>query len=132
MSWWRELLQRKTDNARPVASGRPRSYAADSGYVYEYVFVGFRRLKGREPAYEYVFSVTAARRPPCPVVVRLTDAAQAVWVRDHRELSASERYGIAKLSLKRAFDRWEGPTGVCGQIQPDPAEILEIAQGLDL
>jgi hypothetical protein len=131
MSWWGRIFGKEPELKRPFASTRARTYSADSGYVYEYAFENFRHCRGRESAYEYVFRVCAARRPPAQVSVRLPGSVLAAWETNHRQLTASERYGIAKLTLKRAFDRWPGPEAVTPVVAASESDVEEIAAELD-
>ena len=127
-----ERLQRLFRRQAPLQLGtgsdRPRTYSADSGYVYEYSFAGFRALRG---AWEYVFAVTAARAPVRDIQVVLPESVSQ-WAGRDRELTASERYGIAKVCLKNAMDRADGPDALEPQVRPDRDEIASVADLLDL
>ena len=122
------LFRRPVPLQRGMGSDRPRTYSADSGYVYEYSFAGFRALRG---AWEYVFAVTAARAPVRSIQVVIPEAVSQ-WAGRDRDLTASERYGIAKVCLKNAMDRAAGPDSLAAQVRPDRDEVAEIADLLDL
>lgn len=124
----RRLFRRQSALQLGTGSGRPRTYSADSGYVYEYSFAGFRAA-GR--AYEYVFTVTGGRAPARPVRVLLPEAVTE-WAGRDRELTVSERYGIAKVCLKNAMDRAAGPDALEAEVRPGSEEIAEVADLLDL
>jgi hypothetical protein len=96
--------------------------------VYEYSFTGFRALRG---AWEYVFAVTAARAPVRTVQVLIPETVSQ-WAGRGRDLTASERYGIAKVCLKNAMDRAAGPDALEPQVHPNRQEVAEIADLLDL
>lgn len=124
----RRLFRRQSALQLGTGSGRPRTYSADSGYVYEYSFAGFRAAGGE---YEYVFSVTGGRVPARKIRVWLSDAV-AEWAGRDRELTASERYGMAKVCLKNAMDRAAGPEALESEVRPGREEIAEVADLLDL
>jgi hypothetical protein len=89
---------------------RLKSYSAETGMVYQYVFVGERRAPGRwfRAGTEYLFDVFADRKSRFPVIVFLADAVCRTWERANgRELSWPERYAAAKLRLFLAFDQVE-------------------------
>jgi hypothetical protein len=122
------LFRRKPALVRGIGSARPRTYSADSGYVYEYSFSGFRSAGG---AYEYVFNVSGGRSPSRAVQVVLPEAVHD-WTGRGRELTASERYGVAKVCLKNAMDRASAPDVLETAIRPGRDEVAEVADLLDL
>ena len=124
----RRLFRRESPLVRGTGSARPRTYSADSGYVYEYSFAGFRSAGG---VYEYVFTVSGGRGPGRRVQVVLP-ASAAEWTGRNRELTASERYGLAKVCLKNAMDRAAGPDVLEAEVRPGREEIAEVADLLDL
>jgi hypothetical protein len=81
---------------------------------------------------QYVFRVTGARSLPVDVAVHLPEQRLPEWTGTRRELTASERYGIAKLSLKNALDRAPQPSALTNEVFPDEGEIAGIAETLDL
>ena len=129
----RKLLGRDPPLSGTRSTGRPRTYSADSGYVYQYAFAGLRRVRRHGEGYiEYVFDVTGGRGQPSRVAILLAEARLPEWTGTNREVTASERYGIAKVCLKRALDRFPDPGSMEAQVVPGQAEILEIAEALDL
>jgi hypothetical protein len=92
------------------ATPRMKTYAAASGYVYQYFYQGHRVSDAPgEAAVEHVFQVSSDRRAYFPVSVYLTGAAVEDWEREHaRPLNATERYAVAKMALFQAFDEREG------------------------
>jgi hypothetical protein len=130
---WQNLFRREPPLESTYSTGRPRTYSADSGYVYEYSFAGFRRIhRGGDQYVEYVFHVSGARLERSPVAVLLAEERLREWVARDRDLTASERYGIAKLTLKRALDRFPDPRSIENEVIPGQAEIRDIAEMLDL
>ncbi len=142
--FWKRLRQagREADASGPLPplAGTPpvrrrKTYAGDSGYVYEYYYEGYRiSTRAGAVGAEYVFTVSSDRRNWFPVSVFLEDAAVAEWERRHsRELNMTERYAVVKMALFQAFDEREKPaqmrTGVA--IGPDQIGLLLETLGID-
>jgi hypothetical protein len=89
-----------------MAIRRIKSYSAQTGYVYEYYFVGRRRaLPDELPASEFIFDVSSDRKTRFAVSVFLSDAAVSDWAGAHGRLPTEpEQYAAAKLRLLRGFD----------------------------
>ena len=111
---WR-LFRRKPKPAKPVdltgvpVKPRVKTYSAESGYVYQYVYRG-QRHPGEQS--EYVFSVTSDRKSWHPVSIVLGDALIEQWqASEVRDLLGTERYAIAKLSLFQFLDETESFDG---------------------
>jgi hypothetical protein len=87
---------------------RVKTYTAQTGYVYEYYFVGKRSALPDEPlcpATEYIFDVSPDRKSIFAVSVFLSAAAVERFSSEHgRTLSDPEQYASAKLRLLQAFD----------------------------
>ena len=133
LGFLRTILRRDPPLVRTRSTGRPRTYSADSGYVYQYWFAGFRPVKRAGEGYiEYVFEVTGARESPSAVSVLLAEGRLPAWTGTQRELTASERYGIAKLCLKRALDSFPDPKTLSPQVVPSKSDVEEVAATLDL
>ena len=113
---------------------RQKTYSGESGYVYQYYYEGRRPAKrDGAPGTEHVFNVSADRKTSFPVSVFLSDAVLAEWQRSHqRELGASERYAIAKLTLFQAFDRRESPAAMQDEVRVEPADVISILTTLDI
>ena len=135
MSFMRKLFGGDEPLAGAPAIRRPKTHSADSGYVYEYVFRGFRKIT-RPPArgYQYVFEVSGNRRDRFEVSVFLSRQLFTDWAASHqgREFSASERFAIAKIALRRAFDSAPRPSDLHDEVRPSEPELAEIAKVLDL
>jgi hypothetical protein len=113
---------------------RLKTYSAASGYVYQYYYSGMHetRLHGQLGA-EYVFDVTADRKTVHPIGVFLSVDALTAWeVAARRPLTNSERYGIAKVALFRAFDDREDPLELLKGVTPSASEIEQIGLTLGL
>ena len=104
---WRKFFSRQPERLSGApAARRLKTYSAQSGYVYQYFYEGHRPFhSGGDNGVEYIFNVSADRKRYEPVAVRQSAAAIQEWERSaERQLSASERYGIAKIALFQAFD----------------------------
>jgi len=90
---------------------RMKTYTGETGYVYQYYFVGKRPAlpdAPEAPSAEFIFDVTPDRKTMFAVSVFLKAEAVAAWGAAHgRELSETEQYGAAKMRLFRGFDRIE-------------------------
>jgi hypothetical protein len=83
---------------------RLKTYTGETGYVYQYYFVG-RRQALHEPAIEYVFDVTSDRKTTFAVSIFLFEEAVSTWEGAHgRKLVEAEHYASAKMRLFQAFD----------------------------
>jgi hypothetical protein len=87
---------------------RLKTYSAQTGYVYQYYFVGKRSaLDGdpEAPSTEYIFDVTADRKTTFAVSIFLQPQALTAWSANRgRQLSDPEQYAAAKLRLMQGFD----------------------------
>jgi hypothetical protein len=87
---------------------RLKTYTGQTGYVYQYYFVGKRAaLEGdaEAPSTEYVFDVSADRKTTFAVSIFLQPQALIKWADARgRNLSEPEQYAAAKLRLMQAFD----------------------------
>jgi hypothetical protein len=87
---------------------RVKTYTGQTGYVYQYYFVGKRAaLEGdpEAPATEYIFDVTSDRKTTFAVSIFLPPQALEAWAAARgRSLSEPEQYAGVKLRLMQAFD----------------------------
>ena len=132
---FRSLFSKK----RAPLSGAPqirrqKTYSAQSGYVYQYYYEGHRPLQGGgETGTEFVFTLSADRKTWSTAGVLVTDEAIHAWEQAHeRELSATERYAIAKIALFQAFDERPAPALMKDEIRVRPADIEGIIETLGL
>lgn len=130
--WFRRSREKSRPSATPLrgapAVRRDKTYSAASGYVYVYHYQGLRKVnrQGR-PATEYVFEVSAGRKAAFPVSVFVGDSVVEQWERDHgRELLDSERYAIAKMALRQAFDDRPGPESMRTPVEVSAADAAAI------
>ena len=124
------LFRREPPLRGAPATRRQKTYSSDSGYVYQYCFEGFRNTG---EAYEYVFSATANRKQWFPVAVSVANEVLTGWTEHHqRELTSSERFAVAKIALRRAFDTRISPEDLRRPVRVDAGELAEISEFLDL
>jgi hypothetical protein len=113
---------------------RLKTYASDSGRVYDYYFVEKRlALSSFGPAIEYVYEVSSDRRSIFAVSIFVLDEAVADWAARHgRPLDDNERYAAAKLALQRAFDEIADMHQSGRQLQVSAEKLEELLAPLDL
>jgi hypothetical protein len=87
---------------------RVKTYSAQTGYVYEYYFVGKRAALADDPfapSTEFIFDVSPDRKSVFAVSIFLPSRALAGYAEEHgRSLSDSEQYAAAKLRMLQGFD----------------------------
>ena len=134
----RRLFARNAGPAAEPLRGRPavrreKMYSADSGYVYQYFYEGFRQAeRGGRPGCEHIFNCTSDRAARFTVTVFAADDAFGRWQREHgRELTAVERYALVKMALFAGFDA-SGHLTADVEIPLDGGRVAEHAETLDL
>ena len=110
---------------------RTKTYSAESGYVYQYVYLGQRPLT-KNAGTEFVFSVSADRKRWDDVSVQVEEPAVHVWEQSHgRALSATEWYALAKMALFAAFDERAEPRAMREKpVRLRDADVAEIMERL--
>ncbi len=83
---------------------RLKTYTAQTGYVYQYYFVGKRPLAHGPAATEYVFDVSSDRRSYFAVSIIVRNDALLAYSATGRQLTESEQYAVGKMALFQAFD----------------------------
>jgi hypothetical protein len=111
---------------------RIKTHCAQTGYVYEYYFVGKRRALPEElPGTEFIFDVSSDRKTWYAVSVFLTDAAVSEWGASHgRALTEPEQYAAAKLRLLRAFDEIGDMPASGRRLAPAASVLGDLLAGL--
>jgi hypothetical protein len=135
MKLFRGLFQRKkVELAGAPAVRRMKTYSAESGYVYQYFYEGYRLYTaGEESGLEYVFSISADRKGWQDVTVLLGDEAMHTWEAAHeRGLNSTERYAVAKLALFHAFDERATPAQMKEAVRVRAADVDGIIEQLGL
>lgn len=110
-SWFRSRSSAKEDHvgAPEDLRGAPphariKTYSAESGYVYQYVFRGYRFTQ-HPSSKEFVFEVQGSIAASIRVSIQLQEAElQVCSQRIERPLLPAEEYAIAKLALFAGFD----------------------------
>jgi hypothetical protein len=87
---------------------RVKTYTGQTGYVYQYYFVGKRPALDNDPeapSTEFIFDVTSDRKTIFAVSIFLHPEALSAWAASRgRALGESEQYAAVKLRLMQAFD----------------------------
>ena len=87
---------------------RLKTYTAQTGYVYEYYFVGKRSALTDDPLapeVEYIFDISSDRKTTCAVSVFLSPQVLETYnVSRGRTLSDPEQYAAVKMRLLQALD----------------------------
>jgi hypothetical protein len=113
---------------------RLKTYTGQTGYVYQYYFVGKRlALPGTPelPATEFIFDVTSDRKTTFAVSIFLRDEALSAWAAAHgRNLSEAEQYAAAKLRLFRGFDEIEDVMHQGRRLAVDAENIEDLLAGI--
>jgi hypothetical protein len=136
MSWFRRLL--KPNKQAPLRGARPvrreKTYSADTGYVYQYFYEGYREAEQEsERGHEHVFSVTSDRVFRFPLSVFLAQRTVDAYHSKHgRGLNPTEQYAIVKMRLFEAFDERNDLDGTPRSVTVSLANVEEQAEALDL
>lgn len=129
---WERLFRRRP---APLTGApqvrRMKAYTAQSGYVFQYYYLGHRPWSRSGAAgTEYVFEISRDRRTWELAAVLLPEAAVAAReARLGRALISAERYAIAKLTLFQAFDE---RSEVHGELLVRAADLDGIMQALGI
>ena len=85
---------------------REKAYSADTGYVYQYFYEGYRESgTGEEAGNEYVFTVSSDRASSFTITLSLSHRTMETWQQNHeRDLNATEHYALVKMALFKIFD----------------------------
>jgi hypothetical protein len=133
------VFRRFFTKSRPPLAGAPavrrmKTYSAQSGYVYQYFYEGHRAFDaGGEHGTEFVFQISADRKTWSDVSVLVSAPAIESWEKANtRELSATERYAVAKVALFQAFDERPGPAQMRESVRVRTADIDGIVETLGL
>ncbi len=124
---------RATQIGNPLMTVRRiKTHSAQTGYVYEYYFVGKRRALPEEPAgTEFIFDVSSDRKTRYAVSVFLTDEVAGEWAAAHgRTLTEPEQYAAAKVRLLSGFDEIEDMRQQGRRLGLDAGELNEALSSL--
>jgi hypothetical protein len=116
------------DSWRAPVSRRLKTYSAENGFAYQYVSIGSRETGS---GLEFGFDISADRVSWGQVVVELTyPVLEEAAGRIGRELSSSERFGVAKIGMLRELDRREGGGIPPNKVKVDSTELASILEFL--
>ena len=91
-----------------MTTRRMKAYTGQTGYVYQYYFVGKREAMAGDPeapATEFIFDATSDRKVMFSVSIFLQKDAAEAWAQAHgRALTEPEQYAAAKMRLFQGFD----------------------------
>jgi len=115
---------------------RIKTYTAQTGYVYQYYFVGQREALASDPewpAMEYVFDVTSDRKTTFAVSVFLGPPATEAWAAARgRKLSEPECYAAVKLRLMQGFDEIPDMLQSGRRLRVEAGEICDLLDSLGI
>ena len=105
---WNWRKRQEKDSPPPLEGApqhlRTKTYSAETGYVYQYVFRG-RRAQPDATSLDFIFDVSRDRKQKFSITVQLSEANMTICEeRIGRELLTSERYALTKMALFSAFD----------------------------
>jgi hypothetical protein len=123
-------------DSRDTNVRRMKTYTGETGYVYQYYFVGKRPALPQAPdapATEYIFDVTPDRKTMFAVSVFVREDALAAWLSAHgRPLTDAEQYAAAKMRLFRGFDEIENLAVNGRRLPVDSSNVEELLGPLGL
>lgn len=103
---------------------RLKTHQAETGYVYQYYFDGWRPT---QDGHEFVFAASSDRSRYWAVPVLIEDAGVRAWEQERgRELISAERHAVAKLALFAAFDQRPPAALTATPIRVDGRLLAEI------
>jgi len=118
----------------PETPRRVKSYSAETGYTYQYVFHEIRKARrGLSVGNEYVYLVSRDRKTSFPLTIFIGRDAARGWARGSgRDLTGTEEYAAAKMRLFQALDEEENLPDARPDIQVDAAQLTALLARLDL
>ena len=135
LSWLHRLVSKPPAPLKGVPKvRREKTYSAETGFVYQYFYMGYREGKrGEDDGYEHLFSVSSDRTSRFTLLVFLSRRVLEQWeMANDRKLISAEQYALVKLSLFRAFDECADFGGENPQVVVSPEQVEEHVKTLDL
>jgi hypothetical protein len=112
------------------AHARTKTYSAETGFVYQYVYRGYRRMSD-DGGMEHVFEASRDRQEHFPVTVHLLDAEVARCTQVvGRDLIGAERYALVKMSLFEALDEFADLSAFEKPLMPEAVKMEEFLRTL--
>ena len=109
---------------------RQKTYSAQTGFVYQYFYEGYREERAGN---EYVFQVSSDRKSSFPLTVFLPGAAVDAWQSGHgRALSSTEQYAAVKMALFEVFDERADLGPANAEVEIAPADIERLLATLEI
>lgn len=130
-------MEPTASNSKPALTvRRVKTYTAQTGYVYEYYFVGQRPALETEPfapSTEFIFDVSADRKSIFAVSVFLPSRVLEVYAVDHgRRLTGPEQYAAAKLRLLQGFDETANMLQDGRRLRLDAESLVSLLESLGI
>ena len=135
LSFLRSLFGETTAPLKGVPKvRREKTYSAETGYVYQYFYMGYREAaRDGDEGHEHLFSVSAGPSSRFNLRVFLSRRALEPWEKAHqRQLIPTEQYALVKLSLFQAFDKRTDFSGESSDVVVSPEQVEEHINTLDL
>jgi len=135
LSWLHRLVSKPPAPLKGVPKvRREKTYSAETGFVYQYFYMGYREAKrGEDEGYEHLFSVSSDRASRFTLRVFLSRRVLEQWKKTNdRKLIATEQYAVVKLSLFQAFDEGTDLGGENSEVVVRPEQLEEHVKTLDL
>ncbi|MGA9567208.1 MAG: hypothetical protein WBS19_16915 [Candidatus Korobacteraceae bacterium] len=115
---------------------RVKTYTAQTGYVYEYYFVGRRAALPTDPlapSAEFIFDASADRKSIFAVSVFVPSRALDAYAAEHgRTLSEPEQYAAAKLRLLQGFDEIADMLHQGRRLTVDAESLVSLLQSIGI
>jgi len=109
---------------------RWKSYAASSGYNYQYQFASHQVIADAD---EYRFDVKEGRSRTFEIAIVIPKESVAAWeALEERNLESTWRYAVAKMALFRAFDDAAIPEKISATVIVSIESVREILKLLDI
>ncbi|MCX6621040.1 MAG: hypothetical protein NTY38_08145 [Acidobacteria bacterium] len=122
LGWWPKLRRVEEPLRGAPVVRRLKTYSAQSGYVYQYFYEGYRVAAETTT---YVFQTSVDRKSSFPVSVLLPASSLG-----GRELTGTECYAVAKMALFQAFDERLKPLTMREPVLVRPADATAILETL--
>jgi hypothetical protein len=132
--WLGNWLRRGTALHGGPATPRLKTYSAQTGYVYQYLYLGNRETRHKAgSAIEYAFDVAAGSESGMRVwVVVPAPSLEPSETARGRPLAGNERYAIAKMALFEAFDERPEPAAMRDEVVVRASDAAAILSTLGL
>jgi hypothetical protein len=111
---------------------RLKTYTAESGETFHYFYQGHQSSRDSAGT-EFAFRISRDQRDCHPLIVLLPDAALRGWQQEHaRDLSATERYALVKMTLLQFFDRESASLRLPNTVRVEATDVAGMLNKLDV